>query len=214
MLSCYFIAGTQDCCHLPGETPEAKLLFALQAALSAGITAFQFREKGANALQNPARIAALAKQCRERCGESGVPFFVNDDVALACAVEADGIHVGQSDTPIEVVRKQCGQPMILGLSVNRLAEAQAACMGNGIAYFGVGPIFATTSKADAQAVTGTALLRQIRAAGIVKPLVAIGGITTANVRDVRAAGADGVAVISALTRSTDWAQTVRQLKGD
>lgn len=210
MLACYLIAGTQDCRHLRGNTPETRLLNFLQAAIDAGITAFQFREKGVNALQHPARIYRLAMQCRSLCRQRDIPFWVNDDIALACAVMADGVHIGQDDTPPEQAKARCGN-MILGLSVNTLAQAQTAAAQHYADYFGVGPIFATTSKADAQAATGTALLRDIRRAGIDQPLVAIGGITETNAAEILAAGADGVAVISALTRSGNLPQTVQRL---
>lgn len=206
MLNVYFIAGTQDF-HPTG----GNLLHCLESALQQGITCFQLREKGANALQDAAATEALARECQALCRRYRVPFFINDDVALALKIGADGVHVGQEDMPVEEVAARCGGKLVLGLSVNTLEQARHFAAIEGIDYFGVGPIFATRSKADAKAVVGPALLQAIRAAGIDKPLVGIGGITTDNAAEVRQAGADGVAVISAITRAQDIAAAIQQL---
>lgn len=209
-LKVYFIAGTQD---MPADSPDrvAALLAVLEQALSAGVTCFQLREKGAGAEQCPEKIQHIAEACQRLCREYGVPFVINDDVALALSISADGIHVGQSDEPIEQVLAQCAGKLWVGLSTNTLAQAQEASKISGIDYCGVGPIFPTSSKADAQAVVGVELLREIREKGIDKPLVGIGGISEANAADVFAAGADGVAVISAITQSDQPAKSVASL---
>lgn len=201
-LAVYFVAGTQDML-CSSVKPSNQLLLCLESALMAGITCFQLREKGHHSLKNADEVSQLAKDCQQLCQRYHVPFFINDNVTLALDVGADGIHVGQDDMPIEQVIQQCQGRLYIGLSVNTLAQAVAANTLDNIDYLGVGPIFPTTSKADAQAVTGTELIRQIRQAGITKPLVGIGGINTANAYKVRAAGADGVAVISAITQSDD-----------
>lgn len=212
MLSVYFIAGTQDCRQL-ALSPQTALLTRLEAALKCGISCFQFREKGTFSLQDPQQIEQLAIQCRDLCRRYNVPFFINDDVDLALKLQADGVHVGQDDRPIEQVIEQCQGKLLLGLSVNTLEQAIANRQLQQIDYFGVGPIFATQSKADAKAVVGLELLRQIRHHGIDKPLVAIGGITPETALSIRQAGADGVAVISALTRTDDLHHTIKQLQG-
>lgn len=211
-VSVYFIAGTQDIADEPRDRAAA-LLDKLEEALNAGITCFQLREKGDKALQDPDAIRRLAQACLARCRAKGVALFVNDDVDLALAVGADGVHVGQSDEAIDSVLSRCRGRIKVGLTVNTLKQAQSAARLDGIDYFGVGPIFATTSKADAQAPVGTELIEAIRASGIRQKMVGIGGITMGNAAAVRAAGADGVAVISAITRAADVAATVAALRG-
>ncbi|MDO5640152.1 MAG: thiamine phosphate synthase [Neisseria sp.] len=212
MLNVYFIAGTQDFRHVDGDRSRA-LLDCLERALQQGISCFQLREKGGQALQDKAQIEALALACRDLCRRHQVPFFINDDVALALQTDADGVHVGQEDMPVQDAVALCRGRLMLGLSVNTLAQAQHFDGMAGIDYFGVGPVFATRSKADAKAVAGPALLAQIRAAGIRKPLVGIGGIHGGNADQVYQAGADGVAVISAIAQAADMAAAIRQLKG-
>lgn len=207
-LAIYFIAGTQDVCAPDGDKKLA-LLHLLSKACKAGITCFQLREKGEYALKNADEITQLAKACQQLCEHNHVPFFINDDVALARRIKADGIHVGQSDTPIEQVIAACRGDLQIGLSLNNLEQAIKADKIDGIDYYGVGPIFSTTSKVDAQTTTGTALIQQIRQAGINKPLVGIGGINTDNAHVVRAAGADGVAVISAIVQILSKVQTIQ-----
>lgn len=192
------------------RTP-AYLLALLKHALNAGITCFQLREKGAHALQNPQAIAKLAHDCKALCQQHQVPFFINDDVDLALHTAADGVHVGQSDTPIDEVIARCAGRLRIGLSINTFEQAQAARHIEAIDYFGVGPVFSTQSKADAQATVGTALIQAMRQAGINQPIVGIGGITIHNAHTVRQAGADGVAVISALTQAQNYAVCVQKL---
>ncbi|MBC1605842.1 thiamine phosphate synthase [Listeria rocourtiae] len=202
MLEIYFIAGTQD-------VPKDKLLPILETSLQSGITCYQFREKE---LMNPDEIELLAKACQKLCHEYSVPFFINDDVALALKIGADGIHVGQDDMAILDVIASCAGKMKIGLSVNTLQQAKNATMYEELDYIGVGPIFETSSKADAKPVTGLELLRAIRQSGITLPMVAIGGITSGHIKEIRKAGAQGVAVISAITRSENIVQTVAEFK--
>ncbi|TCP95793.1 thiamine-phosphate diphosphorylase [Cricetibacter osteomyelitidis] len=209
-LRLYFIAGSQDCRHLNGN-PADKLLQILQQALQAGITCFQFREKGKNALQNSEQILQLAKQCQMLCKQYNVPFFINDDIDLALKIQADGIHVGQDDRPIQDVIRLCQGRLQIGLSVNNLEQAIENAQIDGIDYFGVGPIFDTQSKADAKPTVGLNLLKSIRTSGIDKPLVAIGGITVETVSEILQAGADGVAVISAITQAEHIESAVKNL---
>ena len=216
MLSVYFIAGSQDCRHL-AQPPADALLSILEQALKCGISCFQFREKGEYSLQDPQKIRQLAEQCRDLCHHYQVPFVVNDDVDLALSLQADGVHVGQEDRPIQQMIEQCQDKLFLGLSINTLQQAidnrTSHIIFNKIDYFGIGPIFATQSKTDAKSTVGLDLIRQIRQQGIDKPLVAIGGISAETALAIRQAGADGVAVISAITQSNNIASTIQQLKG-
>lgn len=211
MLPVYFIAGTQDCRHLTGS-PAENLLNILQQALTAGITCFQFREKGTNSLAQDSPLKRrLARQCQQLCRQFNVPFIINDDIELALSIRADGIHVGQKDTPVESILVRAAYKPIIGLSINTLEQAVANKDRPDIDYFGIGPIFATQSKADHAPTVGLEYIRQIRRLGVTKPCVAIGGINETNVSEVRSCGADGVAVISAISQSADIARTVRAL---
>ncbi|WP_101775552.1 thiamine phosphate synthase [Pasteurella oralis] len=209
----YFIAGTQDCLHVEGKATE-NLLSILEQALQAGITCYQFREKGKNALQDRQKIKALAIKCRDLCHQYHVPFVVNDDVQLAIEIGADGIHVGQTDMAVADVAALCHSKCFIGTSVNTLQQGFAAQANPLIDYFGTGPIFPTQSKEDPKPVVGVDFVSTIRQNGIDKPIVAIGGITVQTADLLRQKGANGVAVISAITQSHNIKQTVQELLGN
>ncbi|GAA9993247.1 thiamine phosphate synthase [Helicobacter pylori] len=209
-LKLMFVAGSQDFYHIKGGKNDRinALLDALELALQSKITAFQFRQKGDSALQDPIEIKRLALECQKRCQKYGTPFIVNDEVQLALELKADGVHVGQEDMAIEEVITLCKKRLFIGLSVNTLEQALKARHLDGIAYLGVGPIFPTQSKKDKQ-VVGVELLKKIKDSGIKKPLVAIGGITTDNALKLREYG--GIAVISAIAQAKDKALAVEKL---
>ncbi len=211
MLQVYFIAGTQDCLHL-GNNSQENLLFILEEALKNGITCFQFREKGKNCLQNKEEIFNLAKKAQELCKKYNIPFFINDDIELALKVNATGIHIGQGDKDVNEVIKQINGKLLLGLSINTLKQAIKVKDIQGIDYFGVGPIYETTSKSDAKQSVGLDLIKNIRSENILKPLVAIGGITQLNAKAILECTCDGVAIISAITKSRNMKQTIENLK--
>jgi thiamine-phosphate pyrophosphorylase len=167
------------------------LVDVLDAALAGGCRLVQLREK-----EWPSgRVLPLAERLRARCTAAGATFIVNDRVDLAVAVGADGVHVGQDDLPARAARPLLRPGMILGVSTHSVAQARAA-QADGADYVAVGSMFPTSSKAEFQLV-GPDLIRKLRPE-IRVPLVGIGGITHANVGEVIAAGADGVAVISAV----------------
>ncbi len=205
-----FVAGSQDFYHIKGGKNDRinALLETLELALESKITAFQFRQKGDLALQDPTQIKRLALECQKLCKKYGVPFIVNDEVQLALELKADGVHVGQEDMAIEEVITLCQKRLFIGLSVNTLEQALKARHLDGVAYLGVGPIFPTPSKKDKQ-VVGVELLKKIKDSGVKKPLVAIGGITTHNALKLREYG--GIAVISAITQAKDKALAVGKL---
>ncbi|MDF7682385.1 thiamine phosphate synthase [Lactobacillus sp. ESL0679] len=204
ILQSYFICGTQD---LPaGKTlPEI-----VEEALKAGITAFQFRDKGPNSTLSDNERLPMARQLHELCQQYQVPFFIDDDVALAKAVNAEGIHVGQSDEAIQQVINEVGSQMIVGYSCSTLAEIEAGNQIAGIDYYGSGPIFATQSKADADPVIGLTGLTEL-ATSSKHPIVAIGGITVKDLPDITHTGAAGAAVISMIAQSGDIKETVRAM---
>lgn len=213
MLSVYFVAGTQDCLHLAGD-PALNLLQVLEQALQAGITCFQFRDKGKGSLEHePEKQKQLAMQCLALCQKYRVPFIMNDNVALAIEIGADGIHVGQKDMAISDILTHTQRKFILGLSTNNLADVLAAKEDPNIDYIGVGPIFPTHSKADHSPAVGISFVGELKNLGIEKPLVAIGGVNESNAALLREQGADGVAVISAITHSKHIGNTILTLVG-
>lgn len=178
----------------------------VEDALKGGVTCIQLREK------RLARATLLdeALQLRELCRRYRVPFFVNDCIDLALACGADGVHVGQDDTPIREVRKLVGSDLLVGVSAHTVEEARGAVAG-GADYLGVGAVFATDTKADAHAVSlGT--LRDICQAVDV-PAVAIGGIDRDNITKLAGTGVDGVAVVSAIFGAADIKASCRDLLG-
>lgn len=206
----YFIAGTQDVLHLQGD-PAENLLKVLEQALQSGITCYQFREKGAKSLQDPTACKALAIRCRDLCRKYNVPFVIDDNVDLAIEIDADGIHVGQTDLPPEEVKQRCGGKCFVGTSVNTLEQGLAAQANPNVDYFGTGPIFPTQSKEDPKPVVTPDFVTTIRQNGITKPIVAIGGVGVETAAMLREKGADGVAVISVIAKSKDIPQTVKDL---
>jgi len=168
----------------------------LALALAGGSRMIQLREK-----EWPSgRVLPLAEKLRAACAAAGATFIVNDRVDLALAVVADGVHLGQDDLPARAARPLLRPGMILGISTHSVEQARAA-QADGADYVAVGSMFATTSKADFQLV-GPDLMRKLRGE-IRVPLVGIGGITPDNVSEVIQAGADGVAVISAVCAAAD-----------
>ena len=193
LLRAYFVAGSQD---VPGKD----LRVVLAEMLQAGITAYQFRDKGASTL-TPAERLALGRDLRDQCRAASVPFIVDDDVDMALALDADGVHVGQSDERIQqVLAATKDQQMFVGLSCSTSEEVAAANQLTGLAYIGSGPIYPTVSKDDADPVIGTAGLQALVAQANV-PIVAIGGVTQESLPAIAQTGAAGVAVITLLTRN-------------
>ncbi|GAA8025488.1 thiamine phosphate synthase [Helicobacter pylori] len=212
-LKLMFVAGSQDFYHIKGGKNDRinALLDTLELALQSKITAFQFRQKGDLALQDPVEIKQLALECQKLCQKYSAPFIVNDEAKLALELKADGVHVGQEDMAIEEVITLCKKHQFIGLSVNTLEQALKARHLDGVAYLGVGPIFPTPSKKDIKQVVGVELLKKIRDSGVKKPLIAIGGINTDNASKLRECGVSGIAVISAITQAKDKALAVGKL---
>ena len=200
LLRKYFIMGSQNC----ERDPEV----ILQEAISAGITIFQFREKGIGSLSGEEKIS-LGKRLREICRENGIPFIINDDVELVEILDVDGIHVGQGDTSVEVLREKFPD-LYIGLSVSNVEELRNSPIDL-VDYVGAGPVFATSSKEDAKQPVGVEWIRYVRKKHPELPIVGIGGINESNAKQVIEAGADGVAVISAITKSKDIEKTVHNL---
>jgi thiamine-phosphate pyrophosphorylase len=178
-----------------------------EAAILGGADVLQLRDKEASS----GRLYRAALELRKITREAKVPFIVNDRLDVALAADADGVHVGQEDLPASVARRILGPGKILGVSAETVEEAIRA-EEDGADYLGVGPVFeARGTKADAGEPVGLELVAQIRRRCRL-PIVAIGGINAENARKVREAGADAVAVISAIVAADDIAQAARQLK--
>jgi len=173
-------------------------------AIQGGAKTIQLRDK----LQSKRELLPIAQQLRNLCAEHDVLFIVNDYLDLALATDADGLHLGQNDLPIGVARKLLPIGKILGCSTTTVNQAIAA-QSEGADYVAVGSIYPTTSKEMVE-VVGLDRLRQIRQA-VTLPLMAIGGITKDNVAEVMAAGADSVAVISAVVRAEDVEEAAREI---
>lgn len=181
------------------NAPNKNPLHVLEQALQGGITCFQLREKGANALQGDEKLA-FARSCQQLCLAFDVPFIVNDDVELAIQVGASGVHVGQDDLSASKVRNLIGDEMILGVSVHSVEEAAVALAARAD-YVGMGPVYHTTSKSDAKAVAGTKGIATVKSHFPNLPIVGIGGISVHNLETVLKRGASGVSFISAITEA-------------
>lgn len=186
--------------HAPGGRD---LVTVVRAALDAGLPAVQLRDKDL-----PGRtLWTLAEQLRRETRRTGAALYVNDRVDVALAVEADGVHLGGGSLPVGVTRSLVGRALQIGASTHAAAEiAERAAGGADFAFFG--PVFATPGKT---ASGMGALATAVRAAPI--PVLAIGGITPADVAAVRAAGAHGVAVIRAILAADDPTRATRALLG-
>lgn len=183
---------------------ERGLLAVVEAAVRGGVSCVQLREKTLGTRAFVERARALKASLKPH----GVPLIINDrvDVALACG--ADGIHVGQGDmAPADVRRLLPGA--LLGLSIETLEQLEQAEL-EAVDYYGISPVFSTATKTDAAAAVGLEGLRVMRA-HTRRPLVAIGGIAPGNAQAVMAAGADGLAVVSALCMAPDPAEVARCL---
>ena len=174
-------------------------------AVMAGADIIQYREK---VLSKKAALA-VAKKLREITDKAGVMFIVNDDPVLALACDADGVHLGQEDIPVEIARKILGEDKVIGISTHNEEEVLQA--GNlGVDYIGFGPIFHSPTKmvTSPHGIEGIRIIRT----SVSVPVIAIGGITQENVSDIIKAGADGVAVISAILSAPDIQKAVSEFK--
>ena len=184
---------------------EQQLVQRLQAALDAGADIVQFRDK-----TRPRGAAyALARQVADRCRAAGALLIVNDYADLAVAVGADGVHVGQDDLPPEAARAVVGPERLIGLSSSYLEEVRAAAGDPTVDYLGFGALFPTGTKPDAEPA-GPDLLARARQLSSV-PIVGIGGVTAVNLGAAFAAGADAVAVVSAIFGAPDPGAATREL---
>ena len=180
--------------QLTGGQP---LRLVVEAALRGGVRAFQLREKDLP----PRELYPLALEMRSLTRTYGARLLINDRVDVALAVEADGVHLTTTSLPVRVARQILGPGRLIGVSTHSLAEVQAAA-AEGADFLVFGPVFFTPSKAPYGEPVGLDALRAARAA-VTLPILAIGGVKKANLDQVLAAGADGIAVISAVISADD-----------
>jgi len=168
-----------------------------------GAGVIQYRDK----VSESEEFYRLALSLRQVTEVNGIPLIINDRVDIALAIEAAGVHLGQEDLPVEVARRIVGDEMILGGSVHSLSEYEKM---KHVDYFGVGAVYPTRTKEKAE-VGGIEIVRQIRAR-TQRPIIGIGGITLENLSPVFKAGADGVAVISAIMGADDVGEATQRLR--
>lgn len=197
----YLVTGAE---HSAGrDTPTV-----VADALDGGVDVVQLREKGVDVRDR----YRLGLRLRELTDDAGVPLIVNDRIDLAAAVDADGVHLGQSDLPPEVARDRLGSDAIVGVSASTVAEARTAEEA-GADYLGIGAVYGTDSKAvsgDRDGI-GTERVRTI-ADAVDIPAIGIGGIDAGNAASVIEAGATGVAVVSAITAADDPAAATAEIR--
>lgn len=180
------------------------LIDCVREALEGGVTLVQYRAKTASS----AEMYAEALQLKALCDSFNVPLIINDRLDIAMAVGAAGVHLGQNDLPCAAARKLLGEDYIIGVSAHNPAEAKAA-LQSGADYLGCGAVFGTATKADVKKLGTEGLAAICKDKGL--PVVGIGGVTADNYREVRAAGADGAAIVSGILAQPDIRTTVEAI---
>lgn len=201
----YFIMGSQD---VPvGKDPLA----VLAEALEAGVTCFQLREKGPGAKQGLEKVR-FARECQALCRKHHIPFIINDDVELALALEADGVHLGQDDVPVAQWREHLGKRnMLLGRSTHNEEEVEQA-IKEGADYVGLGALYPSLSKEDTLHQLTPESIAQIIERFPDFPIVGIGGITVDRVEKAFGQGFSGIAMISTLIQADSLTETMEQIQ--
>jgi len=186
----------------PSVCPARPLVEVLTVAAEAGAPLFQYRNKAASMKEAYGEALAL----RQAAAKAGVLFIVNDRCDLALAVDADGVHLGQGDLPLDLARRVMGPDKLIGISTHNLDQVRDASAGMPD-YLGFGPIFTPGSKQDHDPVVGVEGLRAMRRLTSL-PVFAIGGIQIDQAGEVMRAGANGVAVVSAILKAPDISYAV------
>ena len=176
-----------------------------EMAVLGGADTIQYRQKRGSTRE----MIEVARKMKSICSNAGIPFIVNDRVDIALAVNADGVHLGQDDFPAHLARRLLGRDRIIGGSAGSIEEARK-CLGEGVDYIGFGPVYTTTSKSDAGPAVGIETIKQV-SNEIPLPIIAIGGVSSENTMDVIRAGANGIAVISAVCCQEDPELATRTL---
>ncbi|MBD3217445.1 MAG: thiamine phosphate synthase [candidate division Zixibacteria bacterium] len=180
----------------------------IETAIKGGVTVVQLREKDATTRE----FLDEALKVREYCREKNVLFIINDRLDIAQAVDADGVHLGQDDLPIEYARKSLGPDKVIGVSAFNEKEAVEAEKA-GANYLGISPVFTTPTKPELETGIGIEGLRKIRKS-VKIPMIGIGGLGSSNAYDAITAGADGIAVVSAIVSAIDPQQAASEIKAE
>ncbi len=188
----------------PNACPGRPLFDAVAEIIDEGITCVQLRMKK----QNLSEIHAQAKSLQALLKAKNIPLIINDHVEMAKAIDADGVHIGQTDQPYAWVRQQLGYKKIIGLSIENIQQAEH-CQTWDCDYFGVGPLFATRTKPEGSAL-GVEKLKKITAI-LTKPVVAIGGINETNIHTVLSSPISGIALASGLLTASNPKQATQKL---
>lgn len=200
MFKLYLIVDQLNCCRCDIEDVVAE-------AIQGGVDAVQLREKNASTQE----IIDIGKKLQVLLHKHNIPLIINDRVDVAMALDADGVHLGQRDMPYFLARKLLGNEKIIGISVSNKEQAYEAQQWD-VNYLGVGPVFKTSTKLDTSPAIGVEGLQQI--CNISKrPIIAIGGINVANAYSVLTAGANGVAIVSAICGAGNPMSVSKQLFG-
>ena len=186
-------------------TGKQNLYEQVESALKGGATCVQLREKNLD----EETFLQEAIEIRDLCKKYSVPFLINDNVDIAIKCEADGVHVGQDDMAVSEVRKLVGDKMIIGVSVQNINEALES-IKNGADYLGVGAMFSTSTKLDANIISIETLKSICNAVNI--PVVAIGGIGKNNIMKLAGSKANGVALVSAIFGAENIEEECRELR--
>ena len=184
---------------------DTTLMDQVKEALEGGITFLQLREKHLSKEE----FIKEAREMKELSKEYKVPFVINDNIEVALAVDADGVHIGQDDMSVEEARKLLGEDKIIGVSAHNVEEAIKAQKG-GADYLGVGAVCATSTKKDANVVSKEEIKKICHTVEI--PVVAIGGIKKENIKTLEGTDVDGVAVVSAIFAAKDIKKDTKQLR--
>jgi thiamine-phosphate pyrophosphorylase len=182
------------------------LYHAVGEAIRGGVTLLQLREKDISSSD----FFSIAVEMKKLANSYQVPLIINDRLDIALAVDADGLHIGQEDIPLDIARKVLGQGKILGYSVSNLIEAEYG-EKHGADYLGAGPVYHTGSKETATEPIGIDGIKRIKESVSI-PVVGIGGIGMSNILDIRESGIDGISVISAILARDDINAAARDLK--
>jgi thiamine-phosphate pyrophosphorylase len=178
----------------------------VEEAVKGGVTMVQLREKDCSTRE----FIELAIRLKQRLLPCGVPLIINDRLDVALAADADGLHIGQSDMPYEMARRLLGKNKIIGLSVENLEQARQANRLD-VDYIGISPVFSTPTKTNTSLPFGLEGIREVMSF-TKHPAVAIGGINLSNTVEIMQAGADGIAVVSAICSAENPRQAAKALK--
>lgn len=195
-LSLYLVTDNSD--------DVEKFLKTIEEGIKGGVSVVQIREKTADTLD----FYNLALKVKKITSKYNVPLIINDRVDVALAIDADGVHVGQSDMPCDITRKLIGPDKILGISASTIEEAQKAEM-DGADYIGAGAVFPTATKDDAPSITKEGLAELVKSIDI--PVVAIGGINLKNAHELLDTGIAGLSVVSAIMSSENPKKSSEEL---